>query len=59
LDGAKLVGTNSFTSTDLTMPLAQPVEAQYVIMSIKSLPKLAAPKTRYGYGIRLAEIKIQ
>lgn len=59
LDGAKLVGTNSFTSTDLTMPLAEPVEAQYVIVSIKSLPKLAAPKTRYGFGIRLAEIKIQ
>jgi hypothetical protein len=59
LDGAKQVGTNSFTSTDLTMPLATPVEAQYVIVSIKSLPKLAAPKTRYGYGIRLAEIKIQ
>lgn len=59
LDGAKQVGTNSFTSTDLTMPLAEPVDAQYVIVSIKSLPKLAAPKTRYGYGIRLAEIKIQ
>ncbi|HJW00407.1 MAG TPA: ABC transporter substrate-binding protein [Arthrobacter sp.] len=59
LDGAKQVGTNSFTSTDLTMPLAEPVQAQYVIVSIKALPKLAAPKTRYGYGIRLAEIKIQ
>ncbi|MDQ0680792.1 hypothetical protein QFZ30_004174 [Arthrobacter pascens] len=59
LDGARQVGTNSFTSTDLTMPLAEPVEAEYVIVSIKSLPKLAAPKTRYGYGIRLAEIKIQ
>ena len=59
LDGAKLVGTNSFTSTDLTMPLAEPVEAQYVIVSIKTLPKLAAPKTRYGFGIRLAEIKVQ
>lgn len=59
LDGAKSVGTNSFTSTDLTMPLAEPVEAQYVIVSIKTLPKLAAPKTRYGYGIRLAEIKVQ
>jgi hypothetical protein len=59
LDGAKLVGTNSFTSTDLTMPLAEPVKAQYVIVSIKALPKLAAPKTRYGYGIRLAEIKVQ
>lgn len=59
LDGAKQVGTNSFTSTDLTMPLAEPVQAQYVIVSIKSLPKLATPKTRYGYGIRLAEVKIQ
>ena len=59
LDGAKQVGTNSFTSPDLTMPLAEPVQAQYVIVSIKTLPKLAAPKTRYGYGLRLAEIKIQ
>ena len=59
LDGAKLVGTNSFTSTDLTMPLAEPVKAQYVIVSINTLPKLAAPKTRYGYGLRLAEIKVQ
>jgi len=58
-DGAKLVGTNSFTSTDLNMPLPEPVQAQYVIVSINSLPKLAAPKTRYGYGLRLAEIKVQ
>ncbi|UUL76818.1 ABC transporter substrate-binding protein [Pseudarthrobacter sp. Fe7] len=58
-DGAKLVGTNSFTSTDLNMPLPEPVQAQYVIISINSLPKLAAPKTRYGYGLRLAEIKVQ
>ena len=59
LDGAKTVGTNSFTSTDLNVPLAEPVQAQYVIVSINSLPKLAAPKTRYGYGLRLAEIKVQ
>jgi len=59
LDGAKQVGTNSFTSSELTMPLQEPVEAQYVIVSIKSLPKLAAPKTRYGFGLRLAEIKVQ
>lgn len=59
LDGAKAVGTNSFTSTDLTMPLAEPVQAQYVIVAINSLPRLAAPKTRYGYGVRLAEIKVQ
>lgn len=59
LDGAKQVGSNSFTSPELTMPLQEPVKAQYVIVAIKSLPKLAAPKTRYGYGLRLAEIKIQ
>jgi hypothetical protein len=59
IDGAKAVGTNSFTSTDLNMPLPQPVQAQYVIVSVNALPKLAAPKTRYGYGIRLAEIKVQ
>jgi hypothetical protein len=41
------------------MPLAEPVTAQYVIISIKNLPKLAAPKTRFGYGLRLAEIKVQ
>lgn len=59
LDGAKQVGSNSFTSPELTLPLPEPVTAQYVIVSIKSLPKLAAPKTRYGFGLRLAEIKIQ
>ncbi|WP_309106459.1 ABC transporter substrate-binding protein [Arthrobacter sp.] len=59
LDGAKQVGTNSFTSLDLTIPLSEPVNAQYVIVSIKTLPKLAAPKTRFGYGLRLAEIKVQ
>jgi hypothetical protein len=59
MDGAKLVGTNSFTSPDLTVPLAEPVKAQYVIVSIKTLPKLAAPKTRFGYGLRLADIRIQ
>lgn len=59
MDGAKQVGTNSFTSPDLTMPLAEPVTAEYVIVSIKNLPRLAAPKTRYGFGLRLAEIRIQ
>lgn len=59
LDGAKQIGSNSFTSPDLTMPLPEPVTAQYVIVSIKTLPKLAAPKTRYGFGLRLAEIKVQ
>jgi hypothetical protein len=59
LDGAKSVGTNSFTSGDLNLPLAEPAKAQYVIVAINSLPKLAAPKTRYGYGLRLAEIKVQ
>ena len=59
LDGAKQIGSNSFTSPELTMPLPEPVTAEYVIVSIKTLPKLAAPKTRYGYGLRLAEIKVE
>jgi hypothetical protein len=59
LDGAKQVGSNSFTSPDLTISLQEPVTAQYVIVSIKTLPKLAAPKTRYNFGLRLAEIKVQ
>lgn len=59
MDGAKLVGTNSFTSPELTMPLAAPTQTQYVIVVIKALPKLAAPKTRYGFGLRLAEVTVQ
>ncbi|MFE4195956.1 ABC transporter substrate-binding protein [Paenarthrobacter sp. NPDC056912] len=59
MDGAKLVGTNSFTSPELTMPLAAPTQTQYVIVVIKTLPKLAAPKTRFGFGLRLAEVTIQ
>ncbi|MGO4591655.1 ABC transporter substrate-binding protein [Paenarthrobacter sp. 2TAF44] len=59
MDGAKLVGTNSFTSPDLTMPLAAPTQTQYVIVVIKTLPKLAAPKTQFGFGLRLAEITVQ
>ncbi|MEV7607498.1 ABC transporter substrate-binding protein [Paenarthrobacter sp. NPDC089322] len=59
MDGAKLVGTNSFTSPELTMPLAAPTQAEYVIVVIKTLPKLAAPKTRFGYGLRLAEVTVQ
>lgn len=59
LDGAKEVGSNSFTSPDLTISLQEPVTAEYVIVSIKTLPKLSAPKTRYGFGLRLAEIKVK
>ncbi|TVU64770.1 ABC transporter substrate-binding protein [Paenarthrobacter nitroguajacolicus] len=59
MDGAKLVGTNSFTSPELTMPLAAPTQTQYVIVVIKALPKLAAPKTRFGFGLRLAEVTVQ
>lgn len=59
MDGAKLVGTNSFTSPELTLPLAAPTQTQYIIVDIKTLPKLAAPKTRFGFGLRLAEVAVQ
>lgn len=59
LEGAKSVGTNSFTSMDLNIPLAEPTQSKYVLVAINALPKLAQPKTRYGFGLRLAEIKVQ
>ncbi|MGG5174696.1 ABC transporter substrate-binding protein [Pseudarthrobacter sp. J1763] len=59
MDGAKQQATNSFTGPSLNMTLSQPTKAQYVIVDITALPKLAAPKTRFGYGLRLAEIKVQ
>lgn len=59
LDGAKQLGNSGFTGTELTVPAAEPETAEYVIVSIKTLPKLAVPKTRYGFGLRLAEITVQ
>jgi hypothetical protein len=41
------------------MPLAAPTQTQYVIVVIKTLPKLAAPKTQFGFGLRLAEVTVQ
>ncbi|MDQ4503928.1 ABC transporter substrate-binding protein [Sinomonas sp. ASV322] len=59
LTGATLAGTSSFNSEKLVLPLPNAVKAQYVIIQIKALPRLSAPKTQYPYGLRLAEIKIQ
>lgn len=57
--GATLVGTNTFNTTQLVFPLPTAVKAQYVIIQITALPRLAAPKTQYPFGLRLAEIKVQ
>ncbi len=57
--GATLVGTNTFNTTQLVFPLPNAVKAQYVIIQITALPRLAAPKTQYPFGLRLAEIKVQ
>ncbi|MDP5226860.1 MULTISPECIES: ABC transporter substrate-binding protein [Arthrobacter] len=59
LDGAKQVASNSFTGPSLTMAVSGDVTAQYVIIDITALPRLAAPRTQYPYGLRLSEIKIQ
>ncbi|MEA5455541.1 ABC transporter substrate-binding protein [Sinomonas sp. JGH33] len=59
LSGATLASTTSFNSEKLVVPLPNTVKAQYVIIQINALPKLAAPKTQYPYGLRLAEIKVQ
>jgi hypothetical protein len=57
--GATLVGTNTFNTTQLVFPLPNAVKAQYVIIQINALPRLASPKTQYPFGLRLAEIKVQ
>ncbi|MFJ3957303.1 discoidin domain-containing protein [Arthrobacter sp. NPDC090010] len=59
LDGAKQVASNSFTGPNLSMTVTGNVTAQYVIVDITALPRLAAPRTQYPYGLRLSEIKIQ
>ena len=59
LDGAKQVASNTFTGPNLTMAVGGDITTQYVIMDITALPRLAAPRTQFPYGLRLAEIKIQ
>jgi len=59
LDGAKQVASNSFTGPNLTMAVGGEITTQYVIMDITALPRLAAPRTQFPYGLRLSEIKIQ
>lgn len=58
LAGATLAGTSSFNGPQLVFQLPTAVKAQYVIIQINALPKLANFKV-YPYGLRLAEIKAQ
>ena len=59
LTGATLAGTTSFTGPQVSVPVANAPTAEYVIVQINSLPRLSAPKTQYGFGLRLAEIKVE
>ncbi|WP_077488017.1 hypothetical protein [Sinomonas mesophila] len=59
LSGATLAGTTSFTGPQVSVPVANAPTAEYVIVQINSLPRLSAPKTQFGFGLRLAEIKVQ
>ena len=59
LNGATLAGTTSFTGPQVSVPVANAPSAEYVIVQINSLPRLSAPKTQYGFGLRLAEIKVE
>lgn len=58
LAGAALAGTSSFNGPQLVFQLPAAVKAQYVLVQINALPRLANYKV-YPYGLRLAEIKVQ
>lgn len=58
LAGAALAGTSSFNGPQLVFQLPTAVKAQYVLVQINALPRLANYKV-YPYGLRLAEIKVQ
>ncbi|KHL04363.1 hypothetical protein [Sinomonas humi] len=58
LGGAALAGTSSFNGPQLVFQLPSAVKAQYVLIQINALPRLANYKV-YPYGLRLAEIKVQ
>ncbi len=57
LDGAKDIGTGSFTAPDITLPAPQGTKAQYVIISFTQLPKQQSFQT-YPYAAKIAEISI-
>jgi len=58
LEGATKIGSGSFSAPDFTLKPAQSVEAKYVIISFKELPKLQ-PFLTYPYGLKIAEISIK
>jgi hypothetical protein len=58
LQGAKEIGTGSFTSPDITLTAPQQTKAQYVILSFVQLPKQQSFQT-YSYGAKIAEISIK
>lgn len=58
LDGAKDIGTGSFTAPDITLPAPQGTKAQYVIISFTQLPKQQSFQT-YPYAAKIAEISIK
>jgi hypothetical protein len=58
LEGAKEIGTGSFTAPDITLPAPQGTKAQYVIISFTQLPKQQSFQT-YPYAAKIAEISIK
>jgi hypothetical protein len=58
LQGAREIGTGSFTSPDITLTAPQQTKTQYVILSFVQLPKQQSFQT-YSYGAKIAEISIK
>lgn len=58
MDGAKKIGSGSFTGPDFTLKVADGQKAKYVIVSFTQLPTMSSYRT-YPYALNIAEISIK
>lgn len=58
LEGAKKIGSGSFTAPEFTVKFAGNPKGKYVIISFTQMPKLQ-PFSTYPYGMKVAEIAVK
>ncbi|MFI7481246.1 hypothetical protein ACH9EU_02390 [Kocuria sp. M1R5S2] len=62
LEGARQVGSGSFTGPEITVPLAPAArdeEHEYVIVNWTQLPQLTNPIAGFNHGLRIGEIELE
>lgn len=58
LDGARKIGSGSFSAPDFMLKAASGVKAKYVIVNFTQLPRLQPFKV-YPFGLKIAEISVK